>query len=408
MCQKKPGPRCSAHGRHRLEAAAARLQELEEAGVDGPSRQQALQRHRDAQRDFDSTPAGQRDLQQRLEHGDVEGTAAEREHLRQRLAEGRQRRAAARAAAAEVTQPESSSTLTTSTESPSGTTSSTASSTTDTREQGNDRDRTHQPAAPSRGQSPDAGGARGVPAAAGLAPGAAPGAAGDDRGAVVGRGDRGGAPDRLLIDGRSVQPIAVHQPPEDLAARLRAQGKSTPTLHELAPADAGAYRDSIAALASSTPYAASVYVYSEQEYAQMRLLVTDDGRSGVALKGDEIVSVFSRADGEHRGCAESMLATAVAAGGRRLDCFDTVLPRVYSAAGFVPTARLRWNDEYAPDGWSYETYSAYNGGRPDVVFMAYDPDHVGGRYDPTGGIHIDDYDDGVSAAQAAAKEPRST
>lgn len=205
-----------------------------------------------------------------------------------------------------------------------------------------------------------------------------------------------------------MQPIAVHQPPADLAARLRAQGKSTPALHELAPADAGAYRDSIAALASSTPYAASVYVYSEPEYAQMRLLVTDDGRSGVAVKGDEIVSVFSRADGAHRGCAESMLATAVAAGGRRLDCFDTVLPRVYSAAGFVPVARLGWNDEYAPDGWNYQTYSAYNGGRPDVVFMAYDPDHVGGSYDRAAGVHIDDYDDGVAAAQAAAKAPRPT
>ena len=202
-----------------------------------------------------------------------------------------------------------------------------------------------------------------------------------------------------------MQPIAVHQPPEDLAARLRVQGKSTPDLHELAPADAGAYRDSIAALASSTPYAASVYVYSEPEYAQMRLLVTDDGRSGVALKDDEIVSVFSRADGTHRGCGESMLATAVAAGGRRLDCFDTVLPRVYSAAGFVPVARLRWNDEYAPDGWNYETYSAYNGGRPDVVFMAYDPDHVGGGYDPAAGAHIDDYDDGVAAARSAASSP---
>jgi len=204
-----------------------------------------------------------------------------------------------------------------------------------------------------------------------------------------------------------VHPVAVHHPPADLAARLQAQGKTTPPLHELDPRDAGVYRDSIAALAASTPYSSSVYVYSEDEYRQMRLLVTDDGRSGVALKGEEIVSVFSRADGAHRGCGESMMATAVASGGRQLDCFDTALPHLYAKAGFVPVARLSWNDEYAPDGWNYQTYAPYNGGRPDVVFMAYDPDRVAGDYDSTAGHLVTDYDDGTAAASHAAKAPHT-
>jgi len=204
-----------------------------------------------------------------------------------------------------------------------------------------------------------------------------------------------------------VHPVAVHHPPADLAARLQAQGKTTPPLHELDPRDAGVYRDSIAALAASTPYSSSVYVYSEDEYRQMRLLVTDDGRSGVALKGEEIVSVFSRADGAHRGCGESMMATAVASGDRQLDCFDTALPHLYAKAGFVPVARLSWNDEYAPDGWNYQTYAPYNGGRPDVVFMAYDPDRVAGDYDSTAGHLVTDYDDGTAAASHAAKAPHT-
>ncbi len=45
-----------------------------------------------------------------------------------------------------------------------------------------------------------------------------------------------------------------------------------------------------------------------------------------------------------------MLCQAIVPGGRRLDCFDTVLPDLYADAGFVPVARLKWNDDYAPAG----------------------------------------------------------
>ncbi|QHG85573.1 hypothetical protein D1O33_24465 (plasmid) [Rhodococcus rhodochrous] len=152
-------------------------------------------------------------------------------------------------------------------------------------------------------------------------------------------------------------------------------------------------------LTHKNPYAASVYVYDEDEYRQMRLLVTDDGRAGVALKGDEIVSAFAHRDCAHPKAVQSMLSQATALGGRRLDCFDTVLPDLYADAGFVPVARLKWNDDYAPEGWDYDTFRAYNNGRPDVVFMAYDPDCVGGEYVPGAGAYVDDYDDGIIRAQ---------
>ncbi|UPW06981.1 hypothetical protein M1C57_24150 (plasmid) [Rhodococcus pyridinivorans] len=174
---------------------------------------------------------------------------------------------------------------------------------------------------------------------------------------------------------------------------------SAPTLYELDPADSGIYRAQMVTLTDKNPYAASVYVYDEDEYRTMRLLVTDDGKAGVALKGDEIVSVFAHKDCAHPKSVQSMLSQATALGGRRLDCFDTVLPDLYADAGFVPVARLRWNDDYAPDGWDYETFRTYNGGRPDVVFMAYDPDRVGGDYTPGVGEYVEDYDDGIARAQ---------
>ena len=183
---------------------------------------------------------------------------------------------------------------------------------------------------------------------------------------------------------------------------------SAPTLYELAPADSGVYRAQMLTLTEKNPYAAAVSVYGEDEYRQMRLLITDDGKAGVALKGDEIVSVFAHKDCAHPKSAQSMLAQATALGGRRLDCFDTVLPDLYADAGFVPVARLKWNDDYAPDGWDYNTFRAYNNGRPDVVFMAYNPDHVGGTYTPGAGEYFDDYEDGIARARQCCVTASST
>ncbi|MGO2933157.1 hypothetical protein [Microbacterium sp.] len=145
---------------------------------------------------------------------------------------------------------------------------------------------------------------------------------------------------------------------------------------------------------------ASVYVYDSDEYRDMRMFTTDDGKAGFALKGDEIVSVFVHSDSEHRGSAQALMAAAVEQGGRRLDCYDTILPSVYARAGFVPVARVRWNDDYAPDGWDYPTYQPFNNGRPDVVFMAYNPAAVDGRYDRSAGAYVDDYDDGSPLVDA--------
>ncbi|RAL31012.1 hypothetical protein [Rhodococcus sp. AQ5-07] len=153
-------------------------------------------------------------------------------------------------------------------------------------------------------------------------------------------------------------------------------------------------------LTRKNPYAASVHVCEETEYRQMRLLVTDDGKAGVALKDDEVVSVFAHKDSAHSDVAQSMLRQATTLGGRRLDCFDTVLPTLYADAGFVPVARLAWNDDYAPDGWDYQQFGRFNGGRPDVAFKAYDPDRVGGIYTPGAGEYVDDYDIGIARSQA--------
>ncbi|MGG7104815.1 hypothetical protein [Rhodococcus sp. 24CO] len=171
-----------------------------------------------------------------------------------------------------------------------------------------------------------------------LESGTAGGSAEGDRGALHGSEDRGSPSTRLLIDGQQVRPVVDHTLPEAERAGFATRNLSAPTLYELAPADAGVYREQMLELTRKNPHAASVHVYDENEYRQMRLLVTDDGKAGVALKDDEVVSVFAHKDSAHSDVAQSMLRQSTVLGGRRLDCFDAVLPTLYADAGFVPVA----------------------------------------------------------------------
>jgi adenylate kinase family enzyme len=129
----------------------------------------------------------------------------------------------------------------------------------------------------------------------------------------------------------------------------------------------------------------------------------DDGLSGYALAGDNIISVFS-SPSSPPGVAGRALRDAISKGGRRLDGFDTYLPGLYAKHGFRAVARLGFNDEYAPaveDGagadWDYDAMSSWAGGRPDVVFMVYDPENAS----PDTANVVEDYDAGIAAQDEA-------
>lgn len=136
-----------------------------------------------------------------------------------------------------------------------------------------------------------------------------------------------------------------------------------------APVGAGTadFEAAFLAAKNASPFGAAVHAYSAAELAKMRTFLAPDGLSGFALKGEDIVSVFShpRSGGSR---ARKIIDTAVANGGRTLDCFDGKLVQIYSALGFREVRRENWNDAYRPDGWQ----DAW--GRPDVVYMEYASD----------------------------------
>jgi len=114
--------------------------------------------------------------------------------------------------------------------------------------------------------------------------------------------------------------------------------------------------------------AATVYKYPIEEYKDMRLFISEDKKSGFAIKNDgDIVSVFSISP--KRGTSHSMLELAIQEGGKKLDCFDTYLPKIYKAHGFKEVRRAKWNEKEKPEDWDKEYFKKYNNGEPDVVYM---------------------------------------
>ena len=133
----------------------------------------------------------------------------------------------------------------------------------------------------------------------------------------------------------------------------------------------------------------------------MRLFLTEDGLTGFAIKGDDLVSVFKHPTSEARGVAIPLARMAVWLGARRLDAYDTVLPYLYSTAGFKVTSRVKWSDEAASDNWDKTEFSAFNNGEPDVVFMYHDPARSD-FYTKGEGEYFDQYDDAVAAQSSKA------
>ena len=84
----------------------------------------------------------------------------------------------------------------------------------------------------------------------------------------------------------------------------------------------------------------------------MSKFLTPSHGAGFALKhGDELVSVFNTGK-DGKGLGNTLVNQAVENGAKRLDCYDINggLPRLYSRNGFKPVARMKWDDDYAPDG----------------------------------------------------------
>lgn len=167
------------------------------------------------------------------------------------------------------------------------------------------------------------------------------------------------------------------EPKPEIKKIFEEGGMPTPSFNQLKKNDNKAidtFKNAIAkAKQSLGGYGASVEL--KDDYTDINLYLSEDGESGFGIKPNgDIVSVFSNNKAEG-GRSHYMLEMATAEGGRQLDCFDIYLTKIYEAHGFKPVAKMKWNDEYIPEGWNKDNFKDYNNGEPDVVFMAYDPNN---------------------------------
>ena len=193
-------------------------------------------------------------------------------------------------------------------------------------------------------------------------------------------------------------------PDEKLRLVYELNGMACPDFVELPRTQESAkiFAEAISASKENNPHSAAVYVYSEAEYAEMRLFLSEDKSCGVAVKKNgDIVSVFNTGK-THRGVVHALLTLAIEAGGNHLDCFDTVLPKLYAPHGFRVVVRQKFNNEFQPEGWNKETFKAFNNGEPDVTYMSLDDSYYG-AYRNTDGEVIDDYDETLKLHQEATE-----
>jgi hypothetical protein len=191
-------------------------------------------------------------------------------------------------------------------------------------------------------------------------------------------------------------------PDPEIVSQFEYAGLNAPAIRQVdASENAVSYNQAMIDSLAGDPTAPQVEIKSAEDLAQMRLFQTPSG-SGFAIKPDgDIVAVYASPEEPRKG-AYAMLEAAVEAGGRKLDAFDTYLPKIYETVGFRPVSKIAWDDEFAPPGWDKEVFKDSNNGEPDVIFFVYDPDYtgVGGSADLP---YSADYD-AAEAIQAAEVE----
>ncbi len=181
---------------------------------------------------------------------------------------------------------------------------------------------------------------------------------------------------------------------------FKAAGIAAPNIFELETTDKGAitFRQAISEATRNRAVGLAAQIKSKSEYEGMRLFLTEDGKAGFALDGGDIVSAFTNKSISGQSMAYPLLLAAIGRGGRLLDAFDTVLPDIYSEAGFRAISRIAFSDEAFLENHTREelntfkeTFKDFNKGSPDIVFMAYDDRSYDG-YLPGEGRLFDTFD----------------
>lgn len=122
------------------------------------------------------------------------------------------------------------------------------------------------------------------------------------------------------------------------------------------------FSSSLEAARQNNPHGLMVSGKSVEELSQPGTVtfMSPDNMAGALVTADgDIEAVFKNPQSTAKGAGSSLLLNAINNGGTKLDCYGEDLVKLYNRHGFVPVAKVKWNPEYAPEGWSYGPKDVY-------------------------------------------------
>lgn len=115
---------------------------------------------------------------------------------------------------------------------------------------------------------------------------------------------------------------------------------------------------------------ACVDTHPIEELDTFKLILSNDGMAGVAVKPDgDITAVFKNSNSSAKGAVNDLIITARANGGVKMDCYGQFLVNSYEKCGYVPVARIPFNADYVDDPFLLKT-------KPDVYAMMKNTDDL--------------------------------
>ncbi len=152
------------------------------------------------------------------------------------------------------------------------------------------------------------------------------------------------------------------------------------------------------------PFGSSVDVLSEDDYVNHTLILYRSNEGGTvtaSISEDGELGTITATKGKTtpKDVTNTIMAAIGTGRVRWANAFDTVLPARYVPLGFKPVIKLKFDPKQAPKDWDQKQYAKFNGGKPDVVFFAFDGE-FNRQYSNFKDIPVtDDYITAVDAVQ---------
>lgn len=171
-------------------------------------------------------------------------------------------------------------------------------------------------------------------------------------------------------DGRTDQVLSRRNLSQSVQNAFTESGVVAAELYDF-DADNAAFSSALdAARAADADHGWAVTPQSSAELQGKRTFMDEGGTIGFALTDDgDIEAVFKNKQlNKTPHAMDGVIPQAIADGGKKLDCYGEKLVSIYEDYGFVPVARVEFNEQYANDGWDASK------GTPYVYFMMHNGD----------------------------------